>query len=281
MLFPWAEGGSLDAFWKRYASPPGKYEPADPSWRTPAWAWDQCCGLAGALAFLHGYPVCEARAVPQWHGDIQPRNILCSRATDPRAGASYILQISDFEFSQKADSPDSTITVEYPNVAAWYHPPEIRVAEIEEVKITLRGDVWCLACVYLEFLSWFAFGYEKGIKWFVKEREKVEHDETARDELGLPKGSEAKFFRLVSTQRPRSRFMRGFIGRSTVTIDAEVSPAVKKHTARLRTWGKDKDWWRDGRMKRLISLVEDGMMVTDVGRRATSEAVLRVLTSKV
>lgn len=275
MLFPWAEGGSLDAFWERHAAPPKKDGPADPSWRTPAWVWDQCCGLAGALSFIHGYPVDDKRATPQWHADIQPRNILCSRTTDRRTESSYILQISDFEFSQKFKAPDSEITMSYPNVAAWYYPPELRIPEHEEVKITLKWDVWCLACVYLEFLSWFAFGHEKGIKRFIEEREKINHDEKALDALRLPTQREAKFFRLVSTQVPRSRFMRRFIRRPTGTIDAEVSPAVKKNTMRLKTW------WHEDRMERLISLIENKMLVTKVDSRVTSEEVLRRLTSEV
>ena len=224
MLFPWAEGGSLDAFWERHAAPPGNGGSQDPSWRTPAWLWDQCRGLAGALSFVHGYPAEKGQAKPQWHADIQPRNILCSATPH---GGSYTLQISDFEFSESFKTSDFEIRRKYPNVAAWYYPPELRMAEDEDVRITLKWDVWCMACVYLELLSWFAFGYDKGIKEFAEKREKVMHNKRALDALKLVPQREAKFFRLVDTQSRRSRLMGRIIGRSTVTIDAEVSSAVK------------------------------------------------------
>ena len=46
-------------------------------------------------------------------------------------------------------------------------------------------------------------------------------------------------------------------------------------------WRKDKEWWHEDRMRGFISAIEDGMMATDVDSRFTSEAVLRVLSSKV
>ncbi|MBE3049115.1 hypothetical protein IMZ48_42765, partial [Candidatus Bathyarchaeota archaeon] len=121
MLFPWAEGGNLIDFWGKYAAPPGKDGLSNPSWRTPAWLWDQCRGLADALSFIHGYPGDKGRAAgPQRHADIQPRNILCSAT--PRGGSalSYTLQISDFEFSETFEAPESENRVRFPRVPALY-----------------------------------------------------------------------------------------------------------------------------------------------------------------
>ncbi|MBE3043107.1 hypothetical protein IMZ48_11155 [Candidatus Bathyarchaeota archaeon] len=46
-------------------------------------------------------------------------------------------------------------------------------------------------------------------------------------------------------------------------------------------WCKDNEWWRERGMKGLIGFIEGGMLATDVDSRVTSEAVLRILTSKV
>ncbi|MBE3043108.1 hypothetical protein IMZ48_11160 [Candidatus Bathyarchaeota archaeon] len=92
--------------------------------------------------------------------------------------------------------------------------------------MTLKWDVWCLGCVYLELLSWFAFGNDIGIKRFAEERMRVRHDWKVLDHLQLPPTSEAVFFRLVAIETPWSRLMQWIIRKSTFTIDAEVSPAV-------------------------------------------------------
>ena len=223
MLFPWAESGILDLFWEEYHAPPEQEASLNPPWRTPSWLWEQCGGLASALAFIHGYPSPEGVAVPQWHADIQPKNILCFKTPDREGEASYTLRISDFEFAKDLDSPTAEVWLKHPPIHPIYYPPELRAYGNDKARVTLKRDVWALACVYLELLSWFALGDADGIKGFISEREE---EIELLGPLGRVEITELTFFRPVATEN--ASFWSRILGYSTVTISAEVSRPVRE-----------------------------------------------------
>lgn len=217
MLFPWAESGSLDLFWQEYPHEHGS--PSNPTWRTPSWLWEQCRGLASALAFIHGYSSPEGKTAPQWHADIQPKNILCFKTPgrDGDGNTSYTLRISDFEFAKKFDSPETEEWQMCPPIHPIYYPPELRTYG-NTARVTLKWDVWSLACVLLELLSWFTLGDEVGIKKFISDRER---------DTKLPgmdwEIADVTFFRLVPTS-----FWSRIFGYSTGAAGAEVSRPVRE-----------------------------------------------------
>lgn len=215
MLFPWAESGSLDLFWQEY--PHEQHAPSNPPWRTPSWLWEQCSGLSSALAFIHGYPSPEGKTESQLHADIQPKNILCFKTPDQDGKMSYTLRFSDFEFAKKLDSPTTEEWQMCPPIHPIYYPPELRTYG-NTARVSLKWDVWSLACVLLELLSWFTLGDEVGIQEFISDRE---------GDMKLPGVNvtiaEVTFFRLVPTS-----FWSRVFGYSTAATGAEVSRPVRE-----------------------------------------------------
>lgn len=222
MLFPWAESGSLDLFWEEYPARPKQDSSLNPPWRTPSWLWEQCSGLASALSFIHGYPSPEGEAVPQWHADIQPKNILCFKTADRQGAPSYILRISDFEFAEGHESPTAQVLLWRPPIHPIYYPPELRTPDHKQARVTLKRDVWSLACVFLELLSWFALGDEEGVKRFISDRE----DEGELSGPGSVEIAESAFFCQVKTEN--APFWRRLLGYSEMTMSAAVSRPVRE-----------------------------------------------------
>lgn len=90
------------------------------------------------------------------HGDINPGNILWyNDPSHPKGTLSGTLKISDFgqaelnsRFSKsKPRSVANTLT---------YRPPE---CDLKPHVIRQSYDIWCLGCVYLEFVTWMLGGY--------------------------------------------------------------------------------------------------------------------------
>jgi len=96
----------------------------------------------------------NADQVRQWgrHGDIKPENILWYRDAEDENG---ILKISDFgeaelnsrwNKSRRRSKVANTMT---------YRPPE---CDLQPKIIRQSYDIWCLGCVYMEFVTWMLGG---------------------------------------------------------------------------------------------------------------------------
>jgi serine/threonine protein kinase len=128
------------------------------------WSLRQMAGLASGLSEIHNFGVpCDFRAIANasprearygLHGDIKPRNILYFRQRPNYEDPTGVLQITDFGLvilSQSKLVPSSTVTV-----SPTYAPPD----SIISIFVSCAYDMWCLGCVYLEFISWLILGFE-------------------------------------------------------------------------------------------------------------------------
>ncbi|OAQ61687.1 kinase domain-containing protein [Pochonia chlamydosporia 170] len=174
LMFEWADGNLYD-YWKGNAAPP------EPTIEKCRWAAKQCLGLAAALGKIHGHDnlgdPSYSSDTPEkkdaegdekdWgrHGDIKPQNILWFKSY---ANEKDFLVISDLGLtrfhSQGSRSKVSPSGLE--GHTAAYCPPEMVVSK----HISQRYDIWSLGCVFLEFCTWWARGYQEGILRFESDR---------------------------------------------------------------------------------------------------------------
>jgi serine/threonine protein kinase len=94
------------------------------------------------------------------HGDIKPENILWFEQV---SGSSIqdeggVLKIADFGLG-RFHGRDSRSNVDFRKVTAspTYEPPECKL----ERPVSRAYDIWSLACLYLEFVTWLLEGTEK------------------------------------------------------------------------------------------------------------------------
>ncbi len=166
LVFPWAED-NLETFWRR--TTPQQND------ATARWLAEQCRGLASGLATIHQYRRTSTDSIvdvlglaePQGperchpgvlfcrHGDIKPQNILWFPGRD---GSKGVLKICDFGVAE-FNLNDTVPRTKRPPATPMYEPPEAYVPRTDAV-IGTSYDVWGLACVFLEFLSWHLGGWE-------------------------------------------------------------------------------------------------------------------------
>lgn len=147
--------------------------------------------MADALASLHGFPESRDNSVgnvpssaPMLHADIKPKNILCFQVEGQE---TFHLKVGDFGFS-KPVAPDLHLESDNLPPIKTYRAPEQDVEEL----ISLKSDVWCLGCLFLEFVTWSLVGWQ-GIQSFSDKR----HEECDRPEAthALGKTWEDVFFK--------------------------------------------------------------------------------------
>ncbi|KAG8161859.1 hypothetical protein KVR01_008846 [Diaporthe batatas] len=142
IIFPWAEGGDLDNFWKEKNREHRSPQLAD-------WCLRQMLGLAEALDFLHNQIGNQANFR---HGDLKPGNILHFPAKEDPYG---VLKIADFGISRvhnvatlQRKGVETTTRATTPS----YEAPEALSRGIPRSR---KYDIWSLGCIYLEFTIWF------------------------------------------------------------------------------------------------------------------------------
>lgn len=104
------------------------------------------------------------------HGDINPGNILWYDDSNAAPGALRgTLKIADFGQAELNSLKSRTRPRSVANTLT-YRPPECdRALDRTRNMIRQTYDMWCLGCVYLEFLTWF-LGGDKLLQRFVKVR---------------------------------------------------------------------------------------------------------------
>lgn len=155
IIFPWAEGGDLDNFWKEQ----------DAQVRSPQlalWCLKQILGLAEALEVLHNKLGGQDNLR---HGDLKPGNILnfLTGGTEGTGGCGKtcgILKITDFGISRihnvgtlQRQGKTTTTRAATPS----YQAPE---TEFKGMSRSRKFDIWSLGCIFLEFTIWFVRGCE-------------------------------------------------------------------------------------------------------------------------
>lgn len=184
MLFPCAKW-NLRQFWNSPAVPH-----QDPE--TWLWAISQMKGLASALDRIHfettfstnsrgnqqnlsktGAVLTVESAEKKYgrHGDLKPENILLFDGSNvPVSNLIGDLQIADFglsrfhHFESRSKVDPRTISG-----SQTYIPPELYL----QSPVSRAYDIWSLACVYLEFISWM-LGGPNAIESFADRRMEVD-----------------------------------------------------------------------------------------------------------
>ncbi|KAI1655237.1 kinase-like domain-containing protein [Daldinia decipiens] len=164
-VFPWAEGNLKD-FWKKHTKPTKTYELA-------LWIADQCRGIAKGLDLIHKDdfekpPLTPDDARKGRHGDIKPENILWSKdSQDEDRPWMGTLKISDFGLTRwHRDKSNRIVYVNGLAASRTYRAPESDLTQ----EVFQPWDVWTLACVFLEFLTWYIHGWNEGVDEFSKQR---------------------------------------------------------------------------------------------------------------
>ncbi|KAI1090758.1 hypothetical protein F5B19DRAFT_461525 [Rostrohypoxylon terebratum] len=158
LLFPWAEGGNLRAFWKDNPNPV-----INTSFLT--WIVEQCLGIATALHQIHhGYHT-EATGAGNsnsptdissygLHGDIKPANILLFE--DGAHSENPIWVLSDFGLSGLHHKANCEGSNRPKGFSPTYRAPELDTRS----NVGSSYDIWSLGCVLLETTVWLLRGWD-------------------------------------------------------------------------------------------------------------------------
>jgi serine/threonine protein kinase len=165
LIFPLATEGSLEKLWKEFV-PEGiaqqSTEVRVAQWYSDEWLIGECLGIAEALLAVHGLVNDRPEGREGLlHADIKPENILCFSKPDDR-NTSIVLKLADFGEAKRVNADLKASKVAH---GKTYRPPE----HYSSNAITLNYDVWCLGCLFLDFITWAILGQD-GIDDFIRER---------------------------------------------------------------------------------------------------------------
>lgn len=161
LIFPWANGGDLQDVWRNYA-PAGRGGAKIATWYSERWLLGECFGIVDALANVHRLiGINNSGSQAQIHTDIKPDNVLCFKSYNDGL-ESLVLKLADFgEAKSVGPGEDSTVEARWVAHAKTYRPPE----HSNDGHISRNYDVWCLGCLFLEFITWALQGW-RGMEEF-------------------------------------------------------------------------------------------------------------------
>ncbi|KAI3391294.1 hypothetical protein diail_7625 [Diaporthe ilicicola] len=198
LLFPWAEG-TLQDFWKACREPLAQARDKD----TALWFSEQCLELVEGMKMIHEWDIPDkgghsgAFSFPTHqkhglHGDLKPENILWFQEYEEKGKPSAKLghfKISDLGLSRFHGTKSiANIDARTMGFSPTYRAPERDV----KGRVTQSYDVWSLACVLLEFASWYLGGWEE-VESFCQRR--VQED--LQDLMGDGRYKEDRFFNFM------------------------------------------------------------------------------------
>ncbi|KAH7161679.1 kinase-like domain-containing protein [Dactylonectria macrodidyma] len=188
LVFPCADGNLMD-LWNEHNSPPS--EEGDPA--VALWFARQCLGIVEGLHMIHQdashEPLEGVKKRHGRHGDLKPENILWFKNFDEqKEGYSLgVLKISDFGLARfHGTNSRSRINIRTgPGVgnSPTYRAPEYDVRQ----EVAQNYDIWSLACVLLENLTWYLKGCEE-VQQFSRSRTEEDSVQPVRED---------KFFNFV------------------------------------------------------------------------------------
>ncbi|KAK5626827.1 hypothetical protein RRF57_002542 [Xylaria bambusicola] len=287
-ILPFASGGNLEELWQAYSTNNSQgSKPA--TWYSSRWLLTECLGIAESLAVIHKPTTVSEHGTqhilpPQLHADVKPRNILCYETPE----GSFNLKLADFGLTRKVDE-NSIVEVRDLAHTKTYRPPEYDV----EDNIGLNYDVWCLACMYLEFATWAILG------WAAKEDFRTSRLKERNDPLTTTgeRGEtlEDTFFK-TCIERPAWYDFSGYkiqigsqirettskkkmtdervlrIIRGNIRISCKVKDSVTRHINKIRCHAMC-----DTEIRKFLDFIEAKMLVVDSGTRADSSEVEKFL----
>ena len=182
LLFPWAKGNLRDYWYKNRQVP-------QPDLLLVQWIAEQSLGIAEGLKKIHRSGSDEETSNFNdygIHGDIKPENILCFDDQDNKYG---ILVISDFGFTRFHSRKSRS------NAYPVGTSPTYRAPEYDSIvpQSSRAYDIWTLACLYLEFITWYLTGSNGVKETFAEQRTKEDANYSIRED---------KFFNIVSSDSP-------------------------------------------------------------------------------
>jgi len=154
LVFPWADGNLRD-FWEIHNMPIPDQAGENHHRRAAVWFARQCLGIAQGLHAIHkrGHDSVgdiKGKEEPGWHGDLSLDNILWFRDFDSLGALKISLSMTT--------SGSNSV---FPNDP--YRPPECNIDMYRS--IFTACDIWALACILLDFVTWFLEGGQ-GIEKF-------------------------------------------------------------------------------------------------------------------
>lgn len=192
LVFPWANGNLRD-LWKRHPTP-------DKSYSTVLWIANQCSGIANGLRMIHNNEF-KSDQPSLWpsekklgrHGDMKPENILWFKGcVDNEQLKNDVLKISDFGLTRwHGNASNDKTDIHKLAISRSYRAPEYDLWK----PVSQSWDIWSLACLYLEFITWYLCGWNEGVDEFSKERTKENANLTREANYAI---SEDDFFNLIT-----------------------------------------------------------------------------------
>ncbi|KAH7398564.1 hypothetical protein BKA66DRAFT_483928 [Pyrenochaeta sp. MPI-SDFR-AT-0127] len=181
------------------------------------------------------------------HGDLDPSNILLyNRGITDKHTLQGTLKIADFG-QAKINSPHSKTTQSAVANKETYRPPE---CDVKPRKIRQSYDIWCLGCVYLEFVAW-VLGGTALLQEFALAR--LAKDGFREDYIT------DQFFELVKLK-------------DSAEVEAKIKPAVTKYIDIFHRHDNCTDFIHD-----LLNLILQGMLEVDSEKRKPCHKVKQAL----
>ncbi|KAI0429029.1 kinase-like domain-containing protein [Xylaria sp. FL1042] len=150
-MFPWGDGGNLSDFFENV-------QPRlDPGFVREI--FQQLRGLADAVNTMHHFGP-DKKFMS--HGDLRPSNIV--RFLDKtQVGTLKIVSmpIAKHRYEESTIFRDGGTETRYG--ATRYQPPE--VFTMPDKSQSRSNDIWCMGCIYLEFLIWLLYGRDELISF--------------------------------------------------------------------------------------------------------------------
>ena len=142
------------------------------------------------------------------HFDVKPKNILWFRDKEGHKGTLKLADFGQAELSAKLTRSKPRDGFAF---TSTYRAPE---CENKNAKLRPSYDVWCLGCVFLEFVAWVLGGADL-VESFAEKREKAE---------GSTRLLSDTFFEVLSNKaEPEATEKPEAIGKPTVIVKEEVT----------------------------------------------------------
>lgn len=281
LLFPWADGGNLREMWRSYD--PAKTDTTP--WYSDKWLIEESFGLADALAVVHGQHIQLPQTNALLHADIKPDNILCfSNGNSSHPG--MFLKLADFGEAKEVEPGTALKPREHGVVhVKTYRPPEYSA----NADIFPNYDVWCLGCLFMEFVTWAILGWP-GVQAFCKSRESEQDDDEVTE---VPEQlTEDVFFKRVGKIRkifPWTDIKMGWRTKTRVRPAGTTMQYIAwvSHPIHVGYQVKDKvvEYFRilknnescPDALKRFLEFIQEKMLVVDTRQRADSWEVREFL----
>lgn len=185
------------------------------TWYTTGWLVAECSGIADSLVGVHNSSQDNdqrnsTKPSSQLHMDIKPENILCFGSSIGLT-EGFRLKLADFGLAEPL-KPDGILKMKKEVHTKTYRPPETNFEE----HVSQNYDIWCLGCLYLDFITWATLGWQ-GIERSGQQRMTETHDEDVSAAMGHY--YEDTFFKKIARYPKSLPVMRRKMGREVKTLD--------------------------------------------------------------